>query len=230
VFYVYFILNITLLILISLPCSVGTIFSPSKSDMENSFEALIATYIENKVGISEHFLSNDLANNLKQNLYALNKNSQLAAAGIGNSEKPSYDGAIRSDSIYWLDKKHNNAFENEFFTQIEAFILYLNESCYAGITGYEFHYSLYEEGDFYLKHLDQFKNNPSRKYSMISYLNSDWQESDGGELLIHQLNNNQKISPTQGKTVFFKSDELVHEVLVTQNTRMSITGWLKSDR
>ncbi|MFV8376818.1 2OG-Fe(II) oxygenase [Flavobacterium sp. LB1P62] len=197
--------------------------------MENSFEALIATYIENKVGISEHFLSATLANNLKQNLLTLNQDSLLMAAGIGNSEKLSYDGAIRSDSIYWLDKKHNNAFENEFFAQIEAFILYLNQSCYAGITGYEFHYSLYESGDFYLKHLDQFKNNPSRKYSMISYLNSNWQESDGGELLIHQLGNNQKISPTQGKTVFFKSDELVHEVLVTQNTRMSITGWLKSD-
>jgi Rps23 Pro-64 3,4-dihydroxylase Tpa1-like proline 4-hydroxylase len=200
-----------------------------KTDMENSFEALIATYIENKVGISEHFLSTNLANNLKQNLIALNQKSLLKEAGIGNSEKVSYDGAIRSDSIYWLDKKHNNAFENEFFAQIEEFILYLNQSCYAGITGYEFHYSLYESGDFYLKHLDQFRNNPSRKYSMISYLNSDWQESDGGELLIHQLDNNQKISPTQGKTVFFKSDELVHEVLVTQNTRMSITGWLKSD-
>nr|WP_314836659.1 2OG-Fe(II) oxygenase family protein [uncultured Flavobacterium sp.] len=197
--------------------------------MENNFEALIATFIENKVGISEHFLSTKLANSLKQNLIALNQKSLLMAAGIGNSEKLSYDGAIRSDSIYWLDKKHNNAFENEFFAQIEAFILYLNQSCYAGITGYEFHYSLYESGDFYLKHLDQFKNNPSRKYSMISYLNSNWQESDGGELLIHQADHNQKISPTQGKTVFFKSDELVHEVLVTQNTRMSITGWLKSD-
>ncbi|KIA95048.1 proline hydroxylase [Flavobacterium sp. JRM] len=197
--------------------------------MENSFEALIATYIENKVGISEQFLSTELANNLKQNLIDLNAKSLLQDAGIGNSEKVTYDGAIRSDSIYWLDKKHNNAFENEFFVQIEAFIAYLNISCYAGITDYEFHYSLYETGDFYLKHLDQFKNNPSRKYSMISYLNADWKESDGGELLIHQLNNNQKISPTQGKTVFFKSDELVHEVLVTQNTRMSITGWLKSD-
>ncbi len=197
--------------------------------MENDFEDLIATFIENKVGISEHFLSADLANNLKQNLIALNQDSLLQSAGIGNSEKFSYDGAIRSDSIYWLDKKHNNAFENEFFTQIEAFILYLNTTCYTGITGYEFHYSLYESGDFYLKHLDQFKNNPSRKYSMISYLNANWEINDGGELVIHQLENNQKISPTQGKTVFFKSDELVHEVLVTQKTRMSITGWLKSE-
>ena len=145
--------------------------------MENSFEALIATYIENKVGISEHFLSTNLANNLKQNLIFLNQKSLLTEAGIGNSEKVTYDGAIRSDSIYWLDKKNNNQFENEFFIQIEAFIVYLNQSCYAGITGYEFHYSLYESGDFYLKHLDQFKNNPSRKYSMISYLNSNWQET-----------------------------------------------------
>jgi Rps23 Pro-64 3,4-dihydroxylase Tpa1-like proline 4-hydroxylase len=39
-----------------------------------------------------------------------------------------------------------------------------------------------------------FKVIPSRKYSMISYLNSDWKPEDGGELLIHQLNNNQKIT------------------------------------
>ena len=197
--------------------------------MENTFETLIATYIENKVGISENFLSDELANNLKLNIRSLNQKNELAAAGIGNSDKLSFNSAIRSDAIYWLDKKHNDPFENEFFIQIEEFIKYLNISCFAGITGYEFHYSLYEKGDFYLKHLDQFKNNPSRKFSMISYLNSNWNESDGGELLIHQLDNNQKIAPTQGKTVFFKSDELVHEVLVTQNTRMSITGWLKCD-
>ena len=197
--------------------------------MKNSFEALISSYIESKVGISENFLSTELSNNLKQNIFTLQQKSLLKVAGTGNSELVSYDTEIRSDSIYWLDKKHNNRFENEFFKQIEAFILYLNQSCYTGITGYEFHYALYEKGDFYLQHLDQFKSNPSRKYSMISYLNANWQESDGGELLIHQLNNNQKIAPTEGKTVFFKSDELLHEVLLTNTSRMSITGWLKCD-
>ncbi len=197
--------------------------------MDDSFEDLIASYIENKIGISERFMSDALADNLKQNLINLNNESLLLMAGIGNSEKFALDGTIRKDVIYWLDKKHNNVFENEFFDIIDAFVLYLNESCFAGITGYEFHYSLYEKGDFYLKHLDQFKSNSSRQYSMISYLNSNWKESDGGELMIHQNNSEQKISPIQGKTIFFKSNELVHEVLVTQNTRMSITGWLKSD-
>jgi Rps23 Pro-64 3,4-dihydroxylase Tpa1-like proline 4-hydroxylase len=197
--------------------------------MNDSFEDLIASYIENKIGISERFMSDALADNLKQNLIDLNGASLLLTAGIGNSEKFSFNEKVRNDAIYWLDKKHNNVFENEFFDIIDAFVLYLNESCFAGITGYEFHYSLYEKGDFYSKHLDQFKNNSSRKYSMISYLNSNWKESDGGELLIHQNNSQQKISPVQGKTVFFKSNELVHEVLVTHSTRMSITGWFKND-
>ena len=197
--------------------------------MENSFETLIASYIENKVGISQHFLSDELANHLKENLLSLHHNNKLLTAGTGNADKLIHNTAIRNDVIYWLDKKNNNAHENAFFVQIEAFIEYLNISCYAGITGYEFHYSLYETGSFYRKHLDQFQDNTSRQFSMISYLNNDWQEKDGGELLIHQVDNDQKIAPTQGKTVFFKSNELVHEVLVTNERRMSVTGWLKRD-
>lgn len=197
--------------------------------MEKDFETLIAGFIENKVGISNHFLSNDLANHLKKNLLALFDEKLLVTAGTGNAEKLNHNSAVRSDSIYWLDRKNENQYENDFFDQVEDFIKYLNRSCYAGITGYEFHYSLYEIGSFYKKHLDQFQNNSSRQYSLISYLNADWIEGDGGQLMIHQPNNNQTISPTQGKTVFFKSNELVHEVLVTQQRRMSITGWLKRD-
>ena len=36
------------------------------------------------------------------------------------------------------------------------------------------------------------------------------------------------IGTTQGKTVFFKSSVLAHEVLVTNQRRMSVTGWLKT--
>ncbi len=195
--------------------------------MEKDFEILIASFIENNIGISEHFLSDNLSNQLKINLLALHKQKLLLAAGTGNANKLVHNTTVRSDAIYWLDKKHDDQYENEFFKQIEDFIKYLNISCYAGITDCEFHYSLYESGSFYKKHVDQFQNNSDRKYSMISYLNADWIESDGGELLIHQTDSNQKIAPTQGKTVFFKSSELLHEVLVTNQPRMSVTGWLK---
>jgi SM-20-related protein len=195
--------------------------------VEASFETLIASYIENKVGIANHFLSDDLCNHLKDSLLQLNANELLLKAGIGNDNKLQVNAKIRTDTIYWLDKKHNNQHENAFFVKIEAFIAYLNSSCCAGITDYEFHYSLYEAGDFYKKHLDQFQDNSTRQFSMISYLNANWETKDGGELQIFQTNNNQTIAPTQGKTIFFKSNELEHEVLVTNERRMSVTGWLK---
>jgi len=197
--------------------------------MENNFEILIESFIKDNVGIDNHFISDELSQHLKQNLLQLMNQNKLKEAGTGNNLLVSHDKTVRSDLIYWLDRSHDNEYENDFFDQIDDFIKYLNRSCFAGINGYEFHYSLYEIGSFYQKHLDQFNNNPSRKYSMISYLNDDWHESDGGQLMIYQNYNNKKVNPTQGKTVFFKSNELQHEVLVTQKQRMSITGWLKRD-
>mgnify|MGYP003439311435 FL=1 len=195
--------------------------------MEDSFEALIASYIATKVGVVENFIELSLSKHLISNLLMLHQNKLLVPAGIGNVQKLQQNQLVRNDVIYWLDRKNNNIYENEFLTQIEAFISYLNESCYAGITGYEFHYSPYEKGAFYRKHLDQFQDNSSRQFSLISYLNCEWEIADGGELCIYQENNIQKISPTNGKTIFFKSNELVHEVLTTQKQRLSITGWLK---
>jgi SM-20-related protein len=195
--------------------------------MEDSFEALIASYKATKVGMVENFIGTSLSKHLTDTILALHQKELLIPAGVGNIQKLQHNQLIRKDIIYWLDRKNNNIYENEFLTQIEAFICYLNESCFAGITGYEFHYSLYEKGAFYRKHLDQFQDNSSRQFSLISYLNLDWKIEDGGELCIYQENNIQKISPTNGKTIFFKSNELVHEVLTTQKQRLSITGWLK---
>ena len=195
--------------------------------MEIAFETLIASYLEDKIGIATHFISDELAQNLRQNLLQLDAQKSLVAAGTGNETKFIRNHKVRSDVIYWLDKRHNNIHETEFLTHIEAFISYLNASCYAGITSYEFHYSLYESGTFYRRHIDQFQDNSSRAFSMICYLNENWKVEDGGQLYIHQLDSPQRIAPLQGKTVFFKSNELEHEVLVTNARRMSVTGWLK---
>ncbi len=196
--------------------------------MQTIFNTLIDSFIDNKVGIAENFLSGTLASNLTENLTSLYQNKQLQNAGTGNAALVAHNKLIRGDIIYWLDRKHNNQYENDFFDLMDSFVSYLNSTCYTGITGYEFHYTLYETGSFYKKHLDQFRNNDSRQYSMIMYLNKDWQKADGGELCIHFNENRlQNISPENGKMVFFKSSELEHEVLLTNKPRMSITGWLK---
>jgi SM-20-related protein len=196
--------------------------------LEKIFHTLINSFIENKVGIAGNFLSKALSLNLKANLLTLYGNEQMQSAGTGGNKNVHYNQLFRSDVIYWLDREHNNAHENRFFDLMDEFIIYLNETCYTGITGYEFHYALYEKGSFYKKHLDQFQNNDSRKYSMIMYLNSEWKEGDGGELCIHHHDHFENIAPVSGTTVFFKSSELEHEVLMSNKPRMSITGWLKS--
>lgn len=195
--------------------------------MDASFETLITSFIENNVGIADDFLSDDLCQHLKENLLQLNESRLMKNAGVGNDGRMIVDDLIRNDKIYWLDKAHNNEFENAFFAKIDAFVAHLNRSCYTNIKSYEFHYSLYESGSFYRPHFDQFEDDAKRQFSMISYLNANWEVKDGGELKIYQDNNNQTIAPTQGKTVFFKSHDLEHEVLVTNERRMSVTGWLK---
>ncbi len=196
--------------------------------MEKIFNTLINSFIENKVGIAENFLSEPLSGHLKQNLLALYTKRLLQVAGTGDNTKVNYTDLFRSDVIYWLDRGHNDVHENSFFALMDEFVSFLNETCYTGITGYEFHYTLYETGSFYKKHLDQFRTNDSRKYSMIMYLNEDWKIEDGGELCIYHKDRTENISPVNGKSVFFKSSELEHEVLMSHKPRMSITGWLKS--
>ena len=197
--------------------------------MNAVFDVLINSFIDNKVGIADDFLSKPLAALLKENLIALYADKQMLAAGIGNNTALQHDKLIRSDRIYWLDRSHNNPSEIAFFELMDSFVSYLNSTCYTGITGYEFHYALYEKGSFYKKHLDQFKNNKSRAFSMIMYLNVDWQQNDGGELCIYHSDHQQLIAPINGTCVFFKSSELEHEVLMTHQPRLSITGWLKTD-
>ncbi len=196
--------------------------------MENIFNILIDSFIKNKVGIADNFLSESLSQHLKENLKTLYAEKMLHAGGTGQNFNIKHDDLFRSDVIYWLDREHNNIHENCFFDLMDTFVSFLNETCYTGITGYEFHYTMYEAGSFYKRHLDQFRSNDSRQYSMIMYLNSEWQKSDGGELCIHHKDRIENISPTNGKSVFFKSAELEHEVLVSNKPRMSITGWLKS--
>jgi SM-20-related protein len=195
--------------------------------VQDTFDILINSFIKDKIGIADNFLSLPLAIHLKENLNALYANQRLLAAGTGKDRLIDPEKIVRGDKIFWLDRSHNNLHENTFFDLIDEFVLYLNRTCYTGITNYEFHYTLYESGTFYKKHFDQFKNNDGRQYSMIMYLNEDWLAIDGGELSIQNGDKQQIISPNNCKSVFFRSNELEHEVLLTTKARMSITGWFK---
>ena len=195
--------------------------------MTPHFDLLIDSYLQNNIGIDTLFLSEELSRGLQQNIIDLHKENKMMPAQIGNDALKDRQQTMRSDKIYWMDKSHDNTFEQQFLQQVEDFIDHLNKTCYTGINDYEFHYALYEKGSSYRRHKDQFKNDSNRKYSLISYLNNDWKEADGGQLCIYQEDEVQKILPHAQTSVFFKSNEMEHEVQLANRSRMSITGWLK---
>ncbi len=195
--------------------------------MYNQFDLLIDSYLENNIGIDIDFLTPELSAGLQENIAQLQKDDKMTFAGVGNEVVMDTKQKMRGDKIYWMDKSHDNIFEQEFLFQMEGFIDRLNSTCYAGINDYEFHYAVYEEGSCYKRHKDQFKNDSNRKYSLINYLNNDWLQQDGGQLMIYQNNESQIIQPQSQTAVFFKSDEMEHEVTLATRRRMSISGWLK---
>ena len=195
--------------------------------MQQQFDVLINSFVDNNVGIADNFLSESLSNSLQQNIQQLQQQGQMKYAGIGNDAIADATQQMRGDKIYWMDKKNNNVYEEEFLNRVEEFISHLNRTCYTGINDYEFHYAVYGQGSAYKKHKDQFKTDNNRKFSLICYLNDDWVAADGGQLVVYQNGEAQTISPNAQKAVFFKSDEMEHEVLLANKPRMSITGWLK---
>jgi len=195
--------------------------------MMNKFDLLIDSFLDNWIGIDKNFISKNLSEGLQQNIVLLQKDGLMTAAGIGNEVVMNASQKMRGDKIYWMDKTHSNIFEQEFLSHVEDFIEYLNRTCYTGINGYEFHYAVYEAGSGYKRHKDQFKNDSNRKYSLIHYLNENWEEENGGNLLVYQNDSVQQIRPDSQTAVLFKSDEMEHEVSKSNRDRMSVTGWLK---
>ena len=78
--------------------------------MDHPFDLLIDSYLDNNIGIDSQFLNVKLCDGLRQNILQLQKDEQMTAAGIGNSELKDASQKMRGDKIYWMDKKHRNIF------------------------------------------------------------------------------------------------------------------------
>lgn len=194
--------------------------------MEQKYEQLIQLLLGKKFGSVDDWFSSDELFGLRQSLIDRYQDDAFRLAGIGNQHSETRERSIRSDQIHWLYKSDLVPSEQVFFERIDGFVDYLNRTCFAGIQSYEFHYAVYESGTFYKRHSDQFNNDDRRRFSMVLYLNEDWQPDDGGQLALYN-NGVEIIEPTFGKLLFFESD-IEHEVLLSKAPRYSLTGWLRT--
>lgn len=193
--------------------------------MEAKFELLVQGFIDKGYYVSTDFFELEFVEKLRQDLKFLLP--EFHRAGIGNWQDHIVEGSIRKDEVFWIDEETSDA-SGEFLRRMNELKDYLNYTCYAGINGSEFHYARYPEGAFYKKHVDSFKNSNDRLFTFILYLNeTNWQPEDGGQLKMYLDGKELLIEPQGGKIVFFKSDEIEHEVLPANRERLSVTGWFR---
>ena len=196
----------------------------------NQFEALIQGLLDQKYAYVDDFLPTEIIQGLVENLSNLCASDAMKLAGIGNKMVLKYDTLVRNDRVHWIEDDTTNPFELAYIGKINRFIQYLNNTCYTSIKTYESHYANYEVGSFYKKHIDQFKTEKGRKFSIILYLNQDWKDEDGGKIGLYPKGLDPVyVSPIAGRIVFFRSDELEHEVFPSHTReRNSIAGWMKN--
>lgn len=200
--------------------------------MNPDYEPIIDGILADGYGILDNFLSPSEVAGLALCLRNRREAGQFRSAGIGN-QQVSVQTAIRGDEILWLDEDTTTPEERAFLDRIGQFVQYVNQTCYLSLRDYEFHYALYPTGTFYKRHLDRFKSDSRRKLSVICYLNTNWQESDGGQLALYLPDadgSEQQITvlPAGGRLVCFDSGQLEHEVFPATRERLSVTGWLKT--
>ncbi|MED7818529.1 MULTISPECIES: 2OG-Fe(II) oxygenase [unclassified Francisella] len=192
------------------------------------YENIIDTYLNKGFCIIDNWLTYPETAVLRNELEDLYQENLFKKSAIGNRLNENLERSIRSDFIFWLDETR---FAQTFFSKINSFIEYINKTCFAGIVTKEFHYAIYPQGSFYKKHIDTFQNDDRRTISIVCYLNEIWQPSFGGQLKLYLDDKDLEIFPTNGKIVLFNSKAIEHEVLpvLTENKRLSITGWLKTN-
>ena len=197
---------------------------------EQQFEKLISEVIDRNYGMCDDFLNGNLLDGLRANLLNFHEGGMMHPAGVGRHFDFTKNLEVRGDVIRWIEEDSTDPFERELMDKISHFIRHLNTTCYTQLNQMEFHYAFYESGSFYKRHLDQFKSHRGRKFSLVIYLNEDWGESDGGNLRLYLDGERvENVFPVGGRAVFFRSDELEHEVMPSmERPRISIAGWLKS--
>lgn len=170
----------------------------------------------------------DLVDDLRTDLDQLRDNDELERAGIGRDLDFQLAERVRGDRIHWLSRGSDA--QARLLAQMESLRQTLNESLFLGLFEFEAHYAHYPPGSFYRRHLDSFRGAANRIVSAVIYLNDDWRDGDGGELVLYAESGDEvlaTIAPKAGSMLLFLSEELPHEVLPARRDRFSIAGWYR---
>lgn len=137
--------------------------------------------------------------------------------------------SIRSDSIAWIEADRQMPQGERFLALLAELKAQLNRAFFAGIRRIEAHYACYAQGSFYARHIDNPKGQDSRVFSCVFYLNDNWTERDGGQLVIYPNNHTPSVVLPKGNRAVIFDSNIAHEVKTAQRARYSIAAWFRRD-
>ncbi|MBP9855106.1 MAG: 2OG-Fe(II) oxygenase [Candidatus Omnitrophica bacterium] len=209
--------------------------SPGLTWDEKNIETIAGTISDGLCGpgyaVLDGFLSAEMIQSIRTHMDKLRQEGEFKEAGIGNVHQYQVNSSIRKDWIHWINHSQPDSTISVFVQQLRQVMDMLNRFCFLGLKDFEMHYAMYPTGAYYKRHLDQFKSSDHRRLTFICYLNTGWQPTDGGLLRMFLKDKDGRespmdVSPVAGRLVFFRSDQIEHEVILCHRQRYSVTGWM----
>lgn len=196
-------------------------------------------------------LDPELVADLRAEAELLDHAGETHAGRIGRGADETRRLKVRKTRIAWLDGA--TPAQARYLAGAEALRQALNEAFFLGLFEYEAHFAVYPPGGFYARHLDAFRmdrgaeagfSRRSRVVSMVAYLNRTWSAADGGRLAIWEhapagpdgrpdlaaldrAPPAAEIAPEGGGVVLMLSEDIPHEVRLSNAERYAIAGWFR---
>ncbi len=207
---------------------VTLVFPPTRPTVRDVAADLAAHGISVRPG----FVTPAATAELLRRAVALDAAGAFRPARVGFGDDRVLRPDIRSDHVRWIDPETAAGPSRRWCERLERLRLAVNRASFAGLFSWEGHFAHYPLGARYRRHVDTHRGDPARRVSTILYLNPSWQPGDGGELRVWLDDGPDApfvdIPPLGGTFVAFWSDAVPHEVLRSNISRYSITGWFRA--
>lgn len=195
-----------------------------------TIESITEQILNNDMAVVDDVLGEDMLHALRIEALEEYARGEFQQAHIGKGIAKQRMAEIRSDKVLWLNRDEATEAQFAYWQLMDSLRLHLGNFFRIHLERTELHFAVYPPGAFYAPHLDQFRDHSNRVFSVITYLNPDWQQGHGGELRIHHDDGSfLDIAPLHGRLVCFRSDKVLHEVLEAAKVRVSLTGWVRRD-
>ena len=192
----------------------------------NDLASLAEALATHGVCLLPDFQDDDATRALRLQLQAMQATGNLQPAGTGKGAGHRSSGMTRGDSTHWIENGQGTA-TTAYLAALHAVRASMNRQLFLGMQEVEAHFACYPAGAGYKRHRDRFQGSNSRVLSLVTYLNDDWQDADGGALRLYLPEGTVDVLPQACMSVCFLS-ETEHEVLPATRERLSIAAWLRT--